>query len=168
MLDIQQLAIEQLQPWNDFSSSNDSYIDKVNYLASTRHSVFLINVGNSGIKVHSKNDSQINIPNRQAYYERLENYTSLFADMLAQFPVYRETLVAVDVEDEALEERSAPVFSFQKKRGESNLLLPDVEIITSGYFNSLPIDDIHFNQKKNCCGICWIDDRWRAYNAEDC
>ena len=80
------------------------------------------------------------------YYLRAETYCCLLSLAVASKDIAPLSII-IDTGDEAQDVNTFPVFTFQKVRGARNILLPDVEMVTSNFFENIERDSLPFEEK---------------------
>lgn len=135
---------EQLAPWREerFERARlEAEYDRLNQFTS----ICLFRLSGSDVTIVEKDPSCIVPP---AFASRGACYFGHLADVGRAFPVDGTLIIAVDVQDEATDHRDIPVFSFQKKVGHRNPLLPDADLIELSYLERVEPDRLPYNDKE--------------------
>jgi hypothetical protein len=131
----------QLDPWARRRLKREEVDIRLLDLWQNRPTIALFDIDNGTVRLRQKEV-------HKSFVMRSRLYLRLFQETLEAHPMPLNALVAVDVNDEAAERKNVPMFSFQKKKGQANILLPDVELIVFDYYETSPIDRRPFSEKK--------------------
>lgn len=64
---------------------------------------------------------------------RAHIYREMITSAILKYPIYRDICIAIDVGDMANDQRDLPIFTFQKRRDQASILLPDFEFSQYGF-----------------------------------
>ncbi len=112
--------------------------------------IFLYDIRGHDVRLVPKSDALAINP---AVAYRASSYVNLLRDAVRDQPVSRALSIAIDVNDEAPDIDDVPLFTFQKRRGQSNILLPDVDMVMTNYLANFERDSIPYEDKRITAGF---------------
>lgn len=130
----------QLSGYSDHIYMKSAAFEYFEHLNRTCGDVFIVNVREGRADLAEKPQEGRHVHYDQAL-ARAQRYHSFLWSVAARFPSQIETTIAVHVGDGAFESEDAPVFSFQKRRGQRCPLLPDIDLIRVDFLSALEFAD---------------------------
>lgn len=125
----------QLSSWKDRTYGRPAASDYFEHLNTTNGDIFVYKVSRDRADLVEKPHEGRHVHYAQAL-DRAQRYHSFLWSVAARFPSQIETTIAVHVGDGAFESEDAPVFSFQKRRGQRCPLLPDIDLIRGDFLTA--------------------------------
>lgn len=141
---------EQMRPWQDTVFSTAILNEHLRYL-NRFSSIGVFQLSGTAVTLL---DDPSNHTMHPEYVSRVHGYWGHLIEALRACPVDRDMLIAVDVQDQAPDQDGVPVFTFQKRTDQHNLLLPDVDLIGLEYLAAAPQDQLGYADKAPMATFC--------------
>ena len=127
-------AVKEVSPWLDRKWSSNQLIE----LSHRTLPLFILSSDGARVSILQKTGLAADHPDHaeHPFVKRILMYRDFFADVVREFEYTEPFMMAINVEDECLENEALPVFSFQKERGHKTLLLPDSVFLVSNYYSN--------------------------------
>jgi hypothetical protein len=117
--------------------------DSLWQLAQSDDSLFLFDLGTAGVRCHDKPSASPLHRTRQALYR------GFLERVLDRAELDGQRTIAISLADRSASRHGLPVFEYQKQRGAPSLLLPDVDLLATGFFAGPDyVDPVGFEEKR--------------------
>ncbi len=147
-------ASQELAPWRDQGLTHDGVAAAIEAAIVGHGSMFRYDVLDGEVVCRSKTPHEIGPGAHESIIEivlkRAEAYRQLLQASLPEGVAGRDFSLAVELSDLPPDCPGLPFFAFQKQRGETSLLLPDVDLLEFDYFDHRTwIDRTRYRAKRN-------------------
>jgi hypothetical protein len=148
---IARFATEQLQPWHRERYSFSVLESKLAGLSELHANLIVFDINNNSVsfRIKSQFEQLLREGHSLEVVRRAEVYCRLIQEALDIEPQRAPLVFAIQLGDESPQQTEVPTFTFQKRAGEVNILIPDFEIVSLGYLDAVPADTLTFHQKIN-------------------
>lgn len=137
------LIEQQISPWKDRSLNKNSLKGELTEL-NKYEGVYVYSILGENVSKLGKAGSS---GSRQAFDDRSNAYLRLLQDSFLGAPTHHELTVAICVNDCACDVETVPSFSFQKRIGQSSILLPDIDFLTNEFYENARADPFDYDDK---------------------
>lgn len=135
-------AALEIAPWRGTVVENIEA--RLRALAANSPSIFLFHVDDGCVAFEAKPGAD------PLYQRRAELYSGFIGQVLRDFGVQARGSFAVGVHDRSHSRYDAPVFEYQKQRGASSILLPDVDLLAMDFLTGADFrDPVTFAAKRD-------------------
>ncbi|MGY6285844.1 glycosyl transferase family 90 [Methylorubrum extorquens] len=139
----------QLSGFSDRTYSKSAAFEYFNHLNRSNGDIFILKVREGRADLAEKPQEGRHVHYEQAL-ARAQRYHSFLWSVAARFASQIDATIAVHVGDGAFESEDAPVFSFQKRRGQRCPLLPDIDLIRVDFLTAPEFaDNTPYTAKSN-------------------
>jgi hypothetical protein len=144
---IKSWAARELSPWRLCQTPYETYTRAIDQLNLSEESLFKFTLRSGGCDVADKP----NHPVRAASIaRRVDFYLQFFNFVTTALPPEFTATIALGVADKVPFVPEVPIFSFQKKRGNKTILLPDIDFMIFDYYRSgATHDTIEYEDKSD-------------------
>ena len=123
--------------WSRLSTGDRDFTGEFERLNGTIHSLFLLDIACGVVSVRPKPAVVASgVAIRPQEYSRVELYRIYLEDCVRLHAPQLVTTIALDVHDLPTAENHAPIFCFQKTVASRHMLLPDVDFMQHGWYET--------------------------------
>jgi hypothetical protein len=154
--ELQQLVNQQTAAWKARPLlTPEKLTQALRELNAQSTSVFIVSIRGQKVRLWEKrqfsfpaDEAQFRMAEQQSFLKRAMLYRAFFEAVLSRARARFSLDFALDVTDLAQDSNNLPIFSFQKRRGAHNPLLPDVDFFHSKWYQK-EHDALDYQAKTN-------------------
>lgn len=142
------LCLKEIAPWLSRPLDRGTLMEGFARYNATHRSIFLLAIEQGAVRLLDKPGFRVRAEFNEGstavaddagliYKEefiRAHMYRAFFQRVLAHLRLPLSITVAIDVNDDPIQQASVPVFAFQKRRGSNTLLIPDVDFLHNRFY----------------------------------